>query len=420
MRPASPRPSRGSAGRDFPPDRPAPGRRPGTADRPRRTSARRERPTARRSKRWTTRTTTRSSASRGPRRRPRSRRPSASSPASIIRTRSPATPRPSGASRRSTRRTPSCPTRRSAALYDRLGADWEAYARAGASGRRGAVPERGARGRAGADPFGGAGSAACPAAATSATSSTRPATPAGSPTSSRRSSAAPRHRSSAGGTGPGRGRRATGGATFEDILAGMGLRRRRRRRPERRGAPAHRAAARPAARRPRPSPRSAWTKRIAGTTRLVDVEGKRLEVTIPPGADTGTRIRLTRQGARRRRPVRRRPPAATTRSSPARGADLERELPLTLREALLGAEVTVRTPKGRVLLTIPAGTQPGRHVPPDRPGHAPLQGRRARRPVREGPDRPADRTCGRGQERRRALPRPRRRTRPPSQREIEN
>ena len=43
-----------------------------------------------------------------------------------------------------------------------------------------------------------------------------------------------------------------------------------------------------------------------------------------------------------------------------RGADLERELPLTLEEALLGADVKVRTPKGHVVLTIPAGTQPGR------------------------------------------------------------
>ena len=43
-----------------------------------------------------------------------------------------------------------------------------------------------------------------------------------------------------------------------------------------------------------------------------------------------------------------------------KGADLERELSLTLEEALLGAEVSVGTLKGRVLLTIPAGTQPGR------------------------------------------------------------
>ena len=48
------------------------------------------------------------------------------------------------------------------------------------------------------------------------------------------------------------------------------------------------------------------------------------------------------------------------RSYVRRGADLERELPLRLDEALLGAEVPVRTLKGRVLLKIPAGTQHGR------------------------------------------------------------
>ena len=33
---------------------------------------------------------------------------------------------------------------------------------------------------------------------------------------------------------------------------------------------------------------------------------------------------------------------------------------MTLREALLGAEIPVTTLKGRILLTIPAGTQTGR------------------------------------------------------------
>ncbi len=43
-----------------------------------------------------------------------------------------------------------------------------------------------------------------------------------------------------------------------------------------------------------------------------------------------------------------------------RGADLDRDLPLTLEEALLGANVHVETLKGRVSLKIPAGTQTGR------------------------------------------------------------
>jgi curved DNA-binding protein len=96
-----------------------------------------------------------------------------------------------------------------------------------------------------------------------------------------------------------------------------------------------------------------------GTTRVVNVEGKRLEVTIPPGADTRTRIRLTGKapgGGDLFVVVRQLPDARFTR----RGADLERELPLTLEEALLGAEVKVETLKGSVLLKIPAGTQSGR------------------------------------------------------------
>jgi DnaJ-class molecular chaperone len=100
---------------------------------------------------------------------------------------------------------------------------------------------------------------------------------------------------------------------------------------------------------------------FAGTTRRVEVGGKRLEVTIPRGVDTGTRIRLTGQGGDGRDLVvtgRVKPHPVFTR----RGADLERELPLTLREALLGAEVAVGTLKGRVLLKIPAGTQTGKTI----------------------------------------------------------
>ncbi len=98
-----------------------------------------------------------------------------------------------------------------------------------------------------------------------------------------------------------------------------------------------------------------------GTSRVVDVEGKRFEVQIPRGADTGTRIRLSGKGPGGRDvvvSVRVRPHDVFTR----RGADLERELPVTLREALLGGEVPVATLKGRLLLTIPAGTQGGKTI----------------------------------------------------------
>ncbi len=70
------------------------------------------------------------------------------------------------------------------------------------------------------------------------------------------------------------------------------------------------------------------------------------------------------QGSRRRDPARRPTSYVVDRVQPhpvftRNGADLERELPITLGEALLGAEVPVGTLKGRVLLTIPAGTQNG-------------------------------------------------------------
>jgi curved DNA-binding protein len=159
------------------------------------------------------------------------------------------------------------------------------------------------------------------------------------------------------GPGPGRGRRPTGGQSFEDILRDMGID----------GAAVGRGEAprQSAGRTSRPAPTAEAIAEITleeafhGTTRRVDVQGKRLEVKIPRGADDGTRVKLTGQG-----PgggdlvvvVRVRPHPIFSR----RGADLERELPIRLGEALLGAEVPVTTLKGKVLLRIPAGTQNGR------------------------------------------------------------
>ena len=161
-------------------------------------------------------------------------------------------------------------------------------------------------------------------------------------------------------TGPGRGRRPTGGQSFEDILRDMGIDGASVGRGDaprqapggRAGRPVHLATAEAVA-------EITLEEAFHGTTRRVEVQGKRLEVTIPRGADNGTRVKLTGQG-----PgggdlvvvVRMRPHPIFNR----RGADLERELPITLGEALLGAEVPVTTLKGKVLLRIPAGTQNGR------------------------------------------------------------
>jgi len=96
-----------------------------------------------------------------------------------------------------------------------------------------------------------------------------------------------------------------------------------------------------------------------GTSRIVDVGGRRLEVTIPRGVDTGSRVRLSGKGPDGRDLVvvtKIRPHRTFTRN----GSDLEREVPITLREALLGGEIHVGTLKGRVLLKLPEGTQNGR------------------------------------------------------------
>jgi curved DNA-binding protein CbpA len=96
----------------------------------------------------------------------------------------------------------------------------------------------------------------------------------------------------------------------------------------------------------------------AGTARIVEVDGSRLEVKIPRGVATGSKVRLRGKGGGGRDlvlVVNVTPHPVFARS----GADITRDLPVTLREALLGAEVPVETLDGRVRLRIPAGTQNG-------------------------------------------------------------
>jgi curved DNA-binding protein len=96
-----------------------------------------------------------------------------------------------------------------------------------------------------------------------------------------------------------------------------------------------------------------------GTKRLIEIDGRRIEVTLPVGVEDGQRIRFSGVGTDGsdvflRVKVKRHPKFVR------RGADLETELSLTLAEALLGAEVPVETLSGRVLLRIPPETQNGR------------------------------------------------------------
>ncbi|HEY1169705.1 MAG TPA: J domain-containing protein [Candidatus Limnocylindrales bacterium] len=132
----------------------------------------------------------------------------------------------------------------------------------------------------------------------------------------------------------------------------------------------------PGARAGGPSPRGRGTRRgedvevevdlsleeaFQGSARLVQVGDRRLEVKVPAGVETGSKIRLSGKAGPGADAgdlyliTKIRPHPVFTRNA----ADLTRELPITLGEALLGGEVEVETLRGRVLLKIPAGAQAG-------------------------------------------------------------
>ena len=97
-----------------------------------------------------------------------------------------------------------------------------------------------------------------------------------------------------------------------------------------------------------------------GAERMVNVNGKRLHVKIPAGVGDGSKVKLSGavDGGDLVINVRVKPDPRFER----RGADLHVELPLTLAEALLGAEVPVPTPTGSVKLRIRPNTQNGQEI----------------------------------------------------------
>jgi curved DNA-binding protein len=102
-----------------------------------------------------------------------------------------------------------------------------------------------------------------------------------------------------------------------------------------------------------------------GTSRILQIGNQRIEVDIPAGSDTGTRVRVAGKGA------------SGPAGGPAgdlflhievlphaqfqrRGEDLETVVPLDLYTAILGGEIAVPTPAGRsVMLRVPPETQNG-------------------------------------------------------------
>jgi len=87
---------------------------------------------------------------------------------------------------------------------------------------------------------------------------------------------------------------------------------------------------------------------------------KHLTITIPPGTEDGTRLRLKGQGAKGRGDV-----VVAIQVDPDRffrreGLDVVGVVPINLAQALLGSKIKVRTLDGkRVVLKVPSGTPHG-------------------------------------------------------------
>ncbi len=101
------------------------------------------------------------------------------------------------------------------------------------------------------------------------------------------------------------------------------------------------------------------------TKRLTLPDGRSLDVKVPPGIESGTTLRLRGKGA------------AGTGGGPdgdalievtvgehpffrREGDDIHLDLPVTLREAVLGAKVNAPTPRGPVAMTVPKHSDTGR------------------------------------------------------------
>ena len=104
---------------------------------------------------------------------------------------------------------------------------------------------------------------------------------------------------------------------------------------------------------------------LGGVRRVVLADGRQLEVRIPPGVKDGQQIRLRGQGA----PGERGGPPGDALISIAigphpylerDGRDLRMDLPVSLKEAVLGAKIPAPTLTGPVTLTVPPHSNSGR------------------------------------------------------------
>ncbi|MGF1550427.1 MAG: DnaJ C-terminal domain-containing protein [Sphingomonadaceae bacterium] len=121
--------------------------------------------------------------------------------------------------------------------------------------------------------------------------------------------------------------------------------------------------------------------------------GKTIDIKLPRGVEDGTRIRLAGQG--QQGPAGPGDAIVTISIAPHRfyrrdGDDIRLDLPVTLKEAVLGAKIKVPTVEGPVMLTIPRGSSSGKTLRLKNRGFHGRGGRRGDQLVTLMVDLPAD------------------------------
>jgi DnaJ-class molecular chaperone len=127
--------------------------------------------------------------------------------------------------------------------------------------------------------------------------------------------------------------------------------------------------------------------------RITLADGKTIDLKLPNGLEDGTKIRLAGKG--QEGPGGRGDAIVTIEIAPHRffqreGNNIRLELPVTLKEAVLGAKVKVPTPEGPVMVTIPKGTSSGKVLRLKGRGFAAKDGKRGDQLVTVEVDVPAN------------------------------
>ena len=127
--------------------------------------------------------------------------------------------------------------------------------------------------------------------------------------------------------------------------------------------------------------------------RITLADGKTIDLKLPNGLDDGTKIRLAGKGSDG--PAGRGDAIVSLEIAPHRffsrdGNNIRLELPVTLKEAVLGAKVKVPTPEGPVMLSVPKGTSSGKVLRLKGRGFTAKDGKRGDQLVTVQVDVPAD------------------------------